>query len=171
MRLFQEVGFLLGGTGACPLVCGNGSHPSDRQAMSRVCFEAAAHSRWLYAACVLISGAVFPPCSWWFSQRCSSTRAYSLLGGQCVKTRCDNEDTQETSCRYFHHQCPCFHSKPKLAPIFSGDFPIPAGMSGPDSHGTTALPHGPMHVKPCVCQPRVESLFSQLLWISCDETH
>ena len=37
-------GFLLGGTGACPLVCGNGSHPSDRQTMSRVCLEADAHS-------------------------------------------------------------------------------------------------------------------------------
>lgn len=26
-----SAGFLLGGTGAYPLVCGNGSHPSDRQ--------------------------------------------------------------------------------------------------------------------------------------------
>ena len=76
-----------------------------------------------------------------------------------MKIRCGNEDTQEGSCRYFYHQGPCFHSKPKLTPIFSGDFPRPADIYGPDSYGTTALLCGPMHVKPCVCHPRVESLF------------
>ena len=74
-------GFLLGGTDACPLCMGMVLIPLIGKAISRVCLEAAAHSRWLYAAYVFMSGAVFPPCSWWFSLRCFSTRACQLLGG------------------------------------------------------------------------------------------
>lgn len=40
----------------------------------------------------------------------------------------------------------------------------PAGGSGPDPSGVAALACVPVHVKPCVCSPRVESLFPRFLW-------
>lgn len=40
----------------------------------------------------------------------------------------------------------------------------PAGGSGPDPSGVAALAWVPVHVKSCVCSPRVESLFPRLLW-------
>lgn len=40
----------------------------------------------------------------------------------------------------------------------------PAGGSGPDPFGVSALAWVPVRVKPCVCSPRVESLFPRLLW-------
>ena len=40
----------------------------------------------------------------------------------------------------------------------------PSGESGPDPSGVAALAWVPVCVKPCVCSPRVESLFSRFLW-------
>ena len=40
----------------------------------------------------------------------------------------------------------------------------PSGESGPDPSGVAALAWVPVCVKPCVCSPRVESLFSHFLW-------
>ena len=55
-------------------------------------------------------------------------------------------------------------------PHFPGDPPKPEGRSAPDSYGVTALPWVPVHVKSCVLPPRVESLFSPVLWSSCTQS-
>ena len=61
----------------------------------------------------------------------------------------------------------CRHSEPQLPPAFPGDPPRPSGMSDPDFYGVPALPLDPVHMKPCVCPPRVESLFLPVLWSIC----
>ena len=65
-----------------------------------------------------------------------------------------------------HHQCPCPHSEPRLCPASLGDPPWPTGTSSPGSRGITAFCWIPVHVKSCVCLPRMESLFSPVLWSS-----
>ena len=67
------------------------------------------------------------------------------------------------------HQCPCSHSEPQLTPASPGDPPRPAGRSCPGSCGVTALPWVPVHMKPCVHTPRVESLFPLVLCSSCTQ--
>ena len=52
-------------------------------------------------------------------------------------------------------------------PAFPGDPQIPSGRSSPDSYGVPTLPWHPMHMKPCVCPPRMESLFPPDLLSSC----
>ena len=67
------------------------------------------------------------------------------------------------------HQCPCPHSEPQPTPASPGEPPRPAGRSGPGSYGVTALPWVPVHMKPCVHPPRVESLFPPVVWSSCTQ--
>ena len=63
-------------------------------------------------------------------------------------------------------QCPCPYSEPQPAPASPGDPPRPTGRCGPSSYGVTALPWVPVHMKTCVRSPRVEYLFSPVLWSS-----
>ena len=67
------------------------------------------------------------------------------------------------------HQCPCPHSEPQAALASSGYPPRLTGRSGPGSYGVTALPWVPVHMKPCVHPPRVESVFPPVLWSSCTQ--
>ena len=62
-----------------------------------------------------------------------------------------------------------FDIKPQPTPASPGDPPRPAGRSDPGSYGVTALPWVPVHVKPCVRPPSVESLFPSVLWSSCTQ--
>ena len=57
---------------------------------------------------------------------------------------------------------PCLHSEPQL--WLPRRPSRPAGGSGPDPSGVAALAWVPVCVKPCVCSPRVESLFPRFLW-------
>ena len=58
-----------------------------------------------------------------------------------------------------HYQCPCPHSE--LQPTFASPWgpPRPLGRSRPCSYRGTALCWVPVHVRPCVHPPRVDSLF------------
>ena len=65
--------------------------------------------------------------------------------------------------------CPQNEPQPPLA--FPGYLLQPAGRSDPDSYGVPALPWGPVHMKSCVCPPRVQLLCTgpaglqhQMLW-------
>ena len=51
----------------------------------------------------------------------------------------------------------CPHSEPQLPPAFP-DLSRPTGRSHIDSYRVLALPWDPMHLKPCVHLPRVESV-------------
>ena len=56
------------------------------------------------------------------------------------------------------HQRPCLHSEPQLTPTSPG-YPLrPAGRSNSGFYGVTALSWVPVHMKPCVSPPRVESV-------------
>ena len=44
-----------------------------------------------------------------------------------------------------------------------------AGRSDPDSCGVPALPWDPVQVKPCAHPPKVESVFTPVLWSSCTQ--
>ena len=69
------------------------------------------------------------------------------------------------------HQCLFPHSEPQPLPASTGDPPVPGGRSGPGSHEVTAFfPWVLVHLKPCVCPPRVEFLFPAVLWNSCGQT-
>ena len=67
------------------------------------------------------------------------------------------------------HQCPCPQSELPLTFASSGDPARPLVRSSPGSYGGIALCWVPMHVKPCVRPPRVESLFLPVLWSSCTQ--
>ena len=70
--------------------------------------------------------------------------------------------SQNGCCQYL---CPC--SEPQLPPASAGDPPILAARSGPFTYGVTAFfPLGPGAYKSGVCPPRVEFLFSPVLWKS-----
>ena len=51
-------------------------------------------------------------------------------------------------------------------PSFPGDTPRTPGRSDLNSYGDPAFPEDSVHMKPCVCPPRVESLFPQVWWSS-----
>ena len=51
-------------------------------------------------------------------------------------------------------------------PAFPGDIPRPAGWSDPNFYGIPAFPWDPMHMKPCVCPPRMESVSPSPRWPS-----
>ena len=60
---------------------------------------------------------------------------------------------------------------PSHLPISAGDPSILAGRSGPVSYEITAfIPWVLVHTGLCVHPPRVESLFSPVLWKSCNQT-
>ena len=67
-------------------------------------------------------------------------------------------------------QCPCPCSEPETPPTSAGDLPTLVGRSGSVSYGVTApSPWVLMHTVPCVCPPRVESLFPPVLSTSCNQ--
>ena len=55
-------------------------------------------------------------------------------------------------------------------PCSPGDLLRPAGRSGQGFFGVGALLWVPVHVKICVCAPRVEPVFLPVLWSSCTDT-
>ena len=61
------------------------------------------------------------------------------------------------------------HSDLQLTFASTGDLPRPLARSSLSSYGGTALCLVPVHMRPCVPHPRVESLFPQTLWSSCTE--
>ena len=67
------------------------------------------------------------------------------------------------------HPCLCPQSEPYLIPASPGDPLRSAGRSGPGSYEASALPWVPVHMKPGVHPPRVESLFPPVLWSSCTQ--
>ena len=116
-------------------------------------------------------GAVFPP-FWLFGLRCPSTGACRLLVGatsQVPKWWPLGELMPMSIPWGICHQWPCPTSEPQPSPASPGDPPRPTGRSGPGSYGVTALPWVPVHMKPCVCPLRVESLFPSVLWSSCTQ--
>ena len=116
-----------------------------------------------------MGGVVFPPC-WLFSLKHPSTRACCWAGpGLSAKM-----STSGTAHANDYSLGPL--SPVSLPPQWATDDPSlprrpprPTGGSGPDSYGVSALSWVPVHVKPCVCPPRVESLFPQVLWSSCTQ--
>ena len=65
--------------------------------------------------------------------------------------------------------CQCLHPhrEPQLPPTSAVNLPILAGRSGPVSYRVTAFFSSVlMHTGLCVCPPRVEFLFSPVLWKS-----
>ena len=118
-----------------------------------------------------MGGPVFPPC-WLFGLRCPSTGEVQAVWWYQVsvpKWQPLGELTLMGIPWGICHQCPCLHSEPQLTPTSPGDPPRPTGGSGPGSYGVTALPWVPVHMKPCVHPPRVESLFPPILWSSCTQ--
>ena len=106
-----------------------------------------------------MGGAVFPPC-WLFGLRRPSTRAFRLLGG--ARSRCQNGQLMLMNIPWdLCYKCSCPHNEPQPTPASPGDPPRPVSRFSPGSYGVTALPWVPVHVKACVCPPRVESLFPQ----------
>ena len=67
------------------------------------------------------------------------------------------------------YQSPCSHSKPQATPTSSAGPLRPLGKSSPGSYGATALCWVPVHMRPCVCPPRMEFLFPPALWSSCTQ--
>ena len=60
------------------------------------------------------------------------------------------------------HSCP---------PTSAGHPPILAGNSGPVFYGATAfIPFILVHMRTCVCPPRVQFLYLPVLWNSCSQT-
>ena len=68
-----------------------------------------------------------------------------------------------------YYQCPCTHSELQQTPASPGDLPRPLGSSSPGSYGGTTLCWVPVHLRPCVHPPRVESLFPPGLWCFCPQ--
>ena len=120
-----------------------------------------------------MGGALFPPC-WLFSLRCSSTGAYRLLGG--TRSHLQNDSLLGSSCLWLFPgpllPVSCPRSEPQPTPKSSWDYPQhtphrdPQIDSGWDSYRVTALPWDLVYMKYCVCSPRVESLFTPVLWSS-----
>ena len=115
---------------------------------------------------------VFLPC-WLFALRQHpSTGAYSCWVGPGLgaktQARCltQGEFIQLNTSQYFHHQCLCPQGEPQLPPS-------PQETLQDQQVG---LAHAPMEslllpwvlvcTRPCVCPPRVESLFPLVLWSS-----
>ena len=70
----------------------------------------------------------------------------------------------------FCYQCPCSCGVPQLPPTSAGDPPALGGMYGSVSYGVTApFLWVLVCTRLCVCSPRVESLFSSVLWKSCNQ--
>ena len=66
-----------------------------------------------------------------------------------------------------YHQCPSPYSELQLTPASPGRHPRGHQVNSvPGAHGVTALPWFPVLMKPCVHPPRVEFLFSPVLWQS-----
>ena len=65
------------------------------------------------------------------------------------------------------------HRELQLTPTFPGHLPRPPGRCDPDAYGVPALPWDSVHMKTCVCPPRVESpvppTTRQVLWSSCTQ--
>lgn len=108
-------------------------------------------------------------CCWLFSLKHPSTGVCRLLGGLI-----SNEATYRAVLgkdyslgRLSSVSCPYSESQP--TPPSPGNPAKPVGRSGPDSCGVTALPWDRIHVKPCVCSLRMESLFTQGLWSYCTQ--
>ena len=59
-----------------------------------------------------------------------------------------------------YHQCPCPHNKPKITCASKEDPLKPTGRSDLGSYAVTALPSVLVHMRLCVCPPRVESVSS-----------
>ena len=70
---------------------------------------------------------------------------------------------------YFPELLPVSHSEPQPPPASAGDPPAIAGRSGSVSYGSLLLPLVLMGTLPCVCPPRVESLFPPVLLKSCSQ--
>lgn len=62
------------------------------------------------------------------------------------------------------------HSEPQLTPTSLGVLPRPQ-TGGLGSHGFTAFPRVPVHMKPYVNYLRVESLFPPVQWNSSTQDH
>ena len=128
--------------------------------------------------CALRTDVRQPVCWWWgcvptvlvvWPEASQHWRLQAVWRGQVSvpKSPPPEELTQMCILWGLCQQCPCLHSEPQLNPASPGDPLRPAGRSSPGSYGVTALPWVPVHVKPCVCPPRVESLFPPVLCSSC----
>ena len=62
---------------------------------------------------------------------------------------------------HIYHQCLCPHSESELSPASTRDPPGSAGRSGPGFYEVTAFSLVLVLMRPCVCPPRAEFLFSQ----------
>ena len=119
-----------------------------------------------------MGGAVFLSC-WLFGLRHSRTGACRLLGS--TRSWCQNGNLWESSSQSIFSGSSATsvlappHSDPEPIPTSPGDPPRLIGRSSPSSYGITALFWVPVYMKPCVCPPRVESLFPSVLWSSCTQ--
>lgn len=138
-------GLMVGVPCAYPLVGGAGSCSFGMQCQGKSMFRDSSGLRRFWAACLLMTGAVFLPC-WLFGLRHPNTGAYSLLSGarsgwQRAASR--RADVSEYFTQYFHHQYPCPYSEPQL-PLPSGAPLRPAGRSDPGSYEVIASSLGPI---------------------------
>ena len=151
------MGFLMGGTAACPLVDGAESCPSVGWAFGWVWLEVAMCLGGLKAACLLMGGAVFPP-SLLFGLGLLSPDGW----GQIFPKWQPPGKLTLMIIRWllldFLLQCPAPTANHSCPPAFPGDPPRPTGRSDQDRYGASALPWDPVHMKPCVHPPRVELL-------------
>ena len=130
----------MSGTGACSLVGGTGSCPSDGQDCVKACVY-----RQLWAQEVFKQ----PVCSWVGLCSCpvgltSSIPALEPTGcwmGQVLvsKWQPPGQLTPLSTPQYLHHQCPCLFSEPQPPPASTGDPSRPESRSGTGSYEVTAF--------------------------------
>ena len=164
-------GFLVGGTGACPLVVDLGLVSLVGRAMSMGVFRGVCELSITLGSlspdgwgCVPTLLVVWPKTSQHWSLK-------AVVWGQVSVPKWwpPGDITPINIPRDLHHQCPCSHSEPQPTPVSPGDPPRPASRSSPGFYQVATLCWAPVHMKPCLHPPSIESLFPPVLWSSCSQ--